>query len=250
MTKLIIFDKDGVILDLEATWLPVARAVAAHTIASMPAGLTANKAPAPSITDLLMAVGVDDAHGTIDPKGIFAMGSFADIRARWQSILPAGMIALDSDPDYCLAVQNIVRTEARHTTVPKGDVITPLTALCDAGYTLALVTNDDVDSATQNLHDLGIANLFCAVVGADSGHGAKPQPHGLLHCCAVANVTPQQSIMVGDTIADYDAALAAGCGGFVCVADSYDFRPHDDIAPENVIADLTYLPPWLAARLP
>ena len=31
MTKLLIFDKDGVILDLEATWLPVARAVAASS---------------------------------------------------------------------------------------------------------------------------------------------------------------------------------------------------------------------------
>ena len=29
MARLVIFDKDGVVLDLQATWLPVARAVAA-----------------------------------------------------------------------------------------------------------------------------------------------------------------------------------------------------------------------------
>ena len=36
MTDLIVFDKDGVILDLEATWLPVARAVAQYTASRIP----------------------------------------------------------------------------------------------------------------------------------------------------------------------------------------------------------------------
>ena len=36
MAQLVIFDKDGVILDLQATWLPVARAVAAHTATLIP----------------------------------------------------------------------------------------------------------------------------------------------------------------------------------------------------------------------
>ena len=36
MTDLIVFDKDGVILDLEATWLPVARAVANYTASRIP----------------------------------------------------------------------------------------------------------------------------------------------------------------------------------------------------------------------
>ena len=36
MTELIVFDKDGVILDLEATWLPVARALAHYTASLLP----------------------------------------------------------------------------------------------------------------------------------------------------------------------------------------------------------------------
>ena len=36
MIKLLVFDKDGVILDLAQTWLPVVRAVADYTISRIP----------------------------------------------------------------------------------------------------------------------------------------------------------------------------------------------------------------------
>jgi phosphoglycolate phosphatase len=92
---------------------------------------------------------------------------------------------------------------------------------------------------------LAISDLFLSVVGANSGHGSKPDPDGLLHCCNLAGVRPEESIMVGDTIADYGAARAAGCKGFVCIADAYEFRPHEDIQPEHVISSLVGLPALL-----
>lgn len=243
MTKLVIFDKDGVILDLEATWLPVARAVAAYTAGLIPPDSDARFAI--TAADLLHAVGVDDSRGYIDPKGLFAAGSFAQMRAKWQTMLPANFIALDRDPVYRDTVQTIVLQQARQTTKAKGDVATPLRVLHQNGYLLAVVTNDDEESARQNLHDLGISDLFLSVVGANSGHGSKPDPDGLLHCCHLAGVRPEESIMVGDTIADYGAACAAGCKGFVCIADAYEFRPHEDIQPEHVISSLVGLPALL-----
>ncbi len=249
MTKLIIFDKDGVILDLEATWLPVARAVASYTADLVPVRKIVD-VPITSITalDLLFAVGVDDELGYINPKGIFATGSFPDIRAKWQSILPPDMISLDRDQDYQNEVKKIVTKQISQATVSKGDVVTPLRNLHRIGYTLALVTNDDVEHAKKNLHDLGISDLFSTIIGANSGYGSKPEPNGLLHCCAVAGVGPEQSIMVGDTIADYGASLAAGCHSFVCIADAYEFRPHDDIKQDDIIANLMCLPDLLTSR--
>ena len=248
MLQLIIFDKDGVILDLQATWLPVAQAVAAHTVTLIP---TIDAAMSKITTsDLLHAIGVDDLCGHIDPKGIFATGSFAQMRTKWQAMLPPQMIDLEHDQAYRDAVQAIVNEQTRQTTKAKGDVVTPLNALCKEGYQLALVTNDSESSARQSLYDLGIANLFTAIVGADSGFGSKPDPDGLLHCCDVAGVRPDASIMVGDTIADYGAALAAGCKAFVCIAESFEFRPHDDIQPEFVIPDLTGLPGLLGIGSP
>ena len=248
MLQLIIFDKDGVILDLQATWLPVAQAVAAHTVTLIPAiDAVMSKI---TTSDLLHAIGVDDLHGDIDPKGIFATGSFAQMRTKWQAMLPPQMIDLENDQAYRDAVQNIVHEKTRQTTKAKGDVVTPLDALHKEGYRLALVTNDSESSARQSLQDLGIADLFCAIVGSDSGFGAKPDPDGLLHCCDVAGVMPDTSIMVGDTIADYEAAIAAGCEAFVCIADAFEFRPHEDIQPEFVIPDLTELPGLLGVGPP
>ena len=94
---------------------------------------------------LLASVGVDEATGQIDPLGIFAMGSFTDIRAAWQKLMPPGMIDLREDESYRLEVRKLVRELAHGNTVPKGDVVTPMTRLAEAGFRLAVLTNDSED---------------------------------------------------------------------------------------------------------
>ena len=246
MTKLIIFDKDGVILDLEATWLPVVRSVAAYTLNLLPPNISDKSRVTQN--DLLLAIGVDESHGSIDPKGLFAAGSFSEIKAKWQKMLPTTMISLKDDPTYGEAVENIILRLVRGNTKAKGDVVTPLKVLHKNGYMLAIVTNDSENSAIQNLHDLDIADLFYKVVGANSGFGSKPEPAGLLHCCEVAGVLPRESIMVGDTIADYEASVTAGCKAFICVADSFESIPHNNIPSENVIPNISELPALLGSK--
>lgn len=244
MTKLIVFDKDGVILDLEATWLPVACAVAHYTASRIPADWAGDI----SGTDLLTAIGVDEATGTIDSRGIFAAGSFAEMRDCWQAMLPDHMIRLDQDQQYRHDVQALVARHGRQNTVSKGDVVTPLRTLYDAGYALAVLTNDNESSARDSLDDLDVHGLFCAVIGADSGFGAKPAGAGFLQCCHIAGVTPADAVMVGDTMADYGAAKAAQAGGFIAVADGFDLRPHQDIGADEVIARIDELPDLMRRR--
>ena len=245
MTDFIVFDKDGVILDLEATWLPVARAVANYTVSRIPHDWNADI----GALDLLAAIGVDDENGVIDPRGIFAAGSFADIRACWQRILPNHMIRLDQDHRYKNDVKDLVKRHGHNQTVPKGDVETPLRELHAEGYALAILTNDDEESAKKNMRDIGVFDLFCVVVGADSGFGSKPGPNGFLQCCKVAGVAPEATVMVGDTIADYEAALAANAGDFICVADGTENLPHEDIDHEKVISRIDQLPALMARHM-
>ena len=235
---MIVFDKDGVILDLAATWLPLARAVAQYTASRIPADWDGDiGAP-----DLLAAIGVNDETGFINSRGIFAAGSFADIRACWQKMLPGHMISLNHDERYQYDVKELVNRHGRNQTVPKGDVETPLRQLYAEGYTLAILTNDNEESAKKNMRDIGVLDLFRVVVGADSGFGSKPDPNGFLHCCEVAGVAPTASVMIGDTLADYGAALAANAGDFICVADSAKDRPHESIDHEKVISRIDQLP--------
>ena len=238
MTDLIVFDKDGVILDLGATWLPVARAVAQYTASRIPDDWGGDV----GAPDLLAAIGVNDKTGVIDSRGIFAAGSFADIRVCWQKMLPSHMISLDNDERYQHDVKELVNRHGRNQTVPKGDVETPLRQLYAEGYALAILTNDNEESAKKNMRDIGVLDLFRVVVGADSGFGSKPDPNGFLHCCVVTGVEPAASVMVGDTMADYGAAVAANAGDFICVADSLKDRPHEDIGHEKVISGIDQLP--------
>ena len=184
---------------------------------------------------LLASVGVDDATGSIDPMGLFASGSFAEIRATWQALLPPEMINLEHDISYRAEVKRLVRELAHGNTIPKGDVATPLRKLADAGFKLAVLTNDSESSARQNLVELGIEGLFDPVIGADSGYGGKPEPKGLLQCCAEHESDPAETLMVGDTGADFGAAVRAQVADFICIADDPDWRPHADVKIENCI---------------
>ena len=99
------------------------------------------------------------------------------------------------------------------------------------------------------MRDIGVLDLFRVVVGADSGFGSKPEPGGFLHCCKVAGVAPTASVMVGDTMADYGAALAANAGDFICVADSAKDRPHESIDHEKVISRIDQLPAFMERHM-
>ena len=84
MIRSLVFDKDGVILDMAGTWMPVARQVADYTLSRQPGGAVGRLTRA----DLLAAVGVDDEAGIIDPFGMFAREPFAEVRKAWQAMLP------------------------------------------------------------------------------------------------------------------------------------------------------------------
>lgn len=241
MIKSIVFDKDGVILDLIGTWFPVVQALADYTIERQPVPSTRPATRA----DLLASIGVDDASGTIDPMVLFASGSFAEIRATWQALLPPDMIDLEQDVAYRAEVKRLVRELAHGNTIAKGDVATPLRALAAAGFKLAVLTNDSESSARQNLIELGIEDLFDPVIGADSGYGGKPEPNGLLHCCAAHGSEPSETLMVGDTGADYGAAIGANVADFICIADDPEWRPHVDVKVANCIPRLSDLPDLL-----
>ena len=72
MIKSLVFDKDGVILDLIETWLPVMQSLADYTLELVPAGSDTQVSRAA----LLSKIGIDDTSGLIDSNGLFARGSF------------------------------------------------------------------------------------------------------------------------------------------------------------------------------
>jgi phosphoglycolate phosphatase len=118
-------------------------------------------------------------------------------------------------------------------------------ALAGAGFRLGCVTNKAAAFTEPLLRKLDLYDSFETIVSGDTTPEKKPQPGPLLYAARVLGVTPQQSLMVGDSINDVEAARAAGFQ-VVCVTYGYnhgmDIR---DAKPDAVIRSLVELPELL-----
>jgi phosphoglycolate phosphatase len=78
------------------------------------------------------------------------------------------------------------------------------------GPVLAVLTNKPGDLSRTILEGLGVAARFARVLGSGDVPARKPDPAGLLHLMAGVGASPGETWMVGDSATDVDAARAAG----------------------------------------
>lgn len=78
------------------------------------------------------------------------------------------------------------------------------------GTPLALVTSARPRYAERHLSDLGVVDLFDAVVTAHDVEVGKPAPDGYLLACARLGIRPRDAVAFEDTPAGVDAVKAAG----------------------------------------
>jgi len=118
-----------------------------------------------------------------------------------------------------------------------------------AGFRLGCVTNKAEQFTLPLLRDKGILDRFALVVSGDTLERKKPDPAPLLHAAAELDVTPGESLMVGDSRSDVKAARAAG---FRIVCMSYGYNHGADIrdeGPDAVLDRLDELPGLLQAEV-
>jgi phosphoglycolate phosphatase len=91
-----------------------------------------------------------------------------------------------------------------------------LDELIACGIKLAVITNKNEDVSILLLQTLGIFELFDSVSGGDTYPEKKPSPLPLLAAAEKLGVTPQECIMVGDSINDIEAAQRADIASIGC----------------------------------
>jgi phosphoglycolate phosphatase len=79
------------------------------------------------------------------------------------------------------------------------------------GLKLACLTNKPLALAQSLLTQKGLSPFFQAVFGGDSFERQKPHPLPLLKTCEALGTLPANTLMVGDSSNDAQAARAAGC---------------------------------------
>ena len=75
---------------------------------------------------------------------------------------------------------------------------------------MAIVTNKPREFVGPILQALGIEQYFALILGGDDLSDKKPHPAPLLHCMQTLGCTPQQTLMIGDSRNDVQAARNAG----------------------------------------
>lgn len=102
--------------------------------------------------------------------------------------------------------------------------------LRDAGYKLGCVTNKAAAFTHPLLKDLGLFDYFESIVSGDTLEKKKPDPMPLIHSAEKLGVSPEDSLMLGDSISDVKAARAAG---FQIICMSYGYNHGVDIRESN-----------------
>lgn len=93
-------------------------------------------------------------------------------------------------------------------------------------YTLHIITNGFQEIQSKKMMTSNIHHYFNQIITSDSVGVKKPNPKVFLHALEVANATPTNSIMIGDSLeADIQGALNIGLNAIHCVFD--DLTPID-----------------------
>lgn len=116
-----------------------------------------------------------------------------------------------------------------------------------AGYALSVCTNKPEGLADRLLRELGLRELFAALVGGDTLPVRKPDPAPLRLAIAQAGGDIARSMILGDTASDLGAGRAAGIP-VALVAFGPEGRGIERLEPEAVLESFADLPA-LARRL-
>ncbi len=99
-----------------------------------------------------------------------------------------------------------------------------------ADYVLGCVTNKAAQFTIPLLKALGIHDDFANIVCGDTLARKKPDPLPLVHSAEVLGISPEKSLMLGDSVSDVKAARAAG---FQIICMSYGYNHGVDIRESN-----------------
>ena len=197
----VVFDKDGTLIDFDAMWGGWALDLGRRLEAA---------ARRPVSPDVFAAIGFDPSSGRVAPGAPMAVGTLDDIESivetvlrRWCPSVAAARRAVDAAwnaPDPVALAE------------PLADLPSLFGILRASGRRLAVITTDDRVPTDATLRSLGVRELVGALVCADDGFPRKPAPDAVFAVCHAYRTEPARVAVVGDTPADLEMGRAAGAG--------------------------------------
>lgn len=200
--EVIIFDKDGTLLDFDSFWVKVSQKAIGEVLSSF--GTEKDL-----VFRVLETLGVH--NGVTDINGVLCKGTYEQIGEVVYNAL------IENNYEVCrdTVVEDVVYSYNQNISVGQikptcTDLIDVLEELKRRNKKLVIVTTDNEQITHNCLQKLGIDHLFEKVYTDDGTVPPKPNPYAALDFCKNYNISKEHVVMVGDTLTDITFAKNAG----------------------------------------
>ena len=228
--RAVLFDKDGTLIDVNATWIPIYREVLMELFATDLSGAEA----------LMEKAGYDKATGRFRAGSILAGGTTRQLVETWWPGLDEKAAAEKArllDHGYTHLVRDKLTP-----LMPLEPILSELRAM---GLKLGVATNDSHVSATAHMAHVGVIEHFEDIIAADTVPVAKPSGNMIRKFAEITGLPASTIAMVGDNHHDMEEARNGGAGLAIAVLSGN--AAHEDIAhlADHTLESIAQLPALL-----
>lgn len=211
--KGVLFDKDGTLIDVNATWVPIYREMLMDIFATDRAGAEA----------LMAIAGYDRASDRFLAGSILAGGTSRQLVEVWWPGLTAEAAA-----EKVRLIDHGYTHLVRDRLTPLLPLEPVLSDLRSMGLRLGVATNDVHLSAKAHMTQVGVIDHFEDIIGADTVPVPKPSGNMIRRFAEITGLQASEIAMVGDNHHDMEEARNGGAGLAIAVLSGN--AAHEDIA--------------------
>lgn len=218
--QLVIFDKDGTIMELYHYWSQMIGLRARFLCQELGLDQTHED-------QLLYVMGVDREAGRLRPEGPVGL-------KKREIVLKAAVDYLNAigQPDTQGLCAGVFEEVDRVSSAGLAQFVKPIPGAVElidtlrlAGCKLAIATTDRSSRAALAIEHLGLKDKFDIIIGAEAVKKNKPDPEMILAILERLDVPREHSVMVGDALTDIQMGINAGVKAAIAVLTG--FATHD-----------------------
>lgn len=203
--KLVIFDKDGTLMELYTYWSQMVGLRARLICQKMNLGKEYENG-------LIYNMGVDVKAGKLRPEGpVGILKREIVLQAAVDYLVSTGhMNVYDTCFEAFEVVDSISSTNLQQFIKPIAGARELVELLSNKGCKVVVATTDRTDRARLAMEFLGFGDKINLVIGADMVKKAKPDPEMVYMVLECLKIDKSNAVMVGDAITDIQMGLNAG----------------------------------------
>jgi phosphoglycolate phosphatase len=226
----LLFDKDGTLIDVIGTWLPVYREMLAEAFPGQ----------SEHWNRILLESGYDPGSNNFKANSLMAAGTTDQLVDLWWP----GLTSRERQAMIERVDRDFLSKSERYLQplMPLEPLLNQLKA---RRLKLGIATNDNEASARSHVQLLKLDKLIDFVAGYDTVEKAKPAGDMVHAFCAACGLDPPDVAVVGDNPHDLEMARSAGAGLAIGVLSGNSTRDDFGSLADVVLGTIAELPEYL-----